>query len=87
MKFYHAEYKMQKNKGAEVWVDIRFLTTNRIIVLADDYSEAFRQVEDCLRKKESNEYRAVLVSDIEECVGIDIEHGFDDTWITPLIKE
>ena len=87
MKFYHAEYKRQKYEGANVWRDVGFFTSRSIIVLAENYPEASQKIIDCLQKNTNGEYRAVLDSNIQECIGIDIEHGFDETRITPFVKE
>lgn len=90
MKLYHAWYKTQKYIDEhDVWIDIGCYSTNYIVVLADSYFDALLKVEECLRQlnNEDEKYRVVLDSNVEECVGIGIFHGFDDTWIKPFVKE
>lgn len=87
MNFYHAYYKRQHyDKDRNLWYDT-FYTSQGIVVIADSYEEAKSKVEKCLAQVETGEYRAVLTSDIAECIGLDRIHGFDGSFeVNPIIN-
>ena len=86
MKFYCAWYKIQKySKEEEVWKYWDY--GHKVIVLAENYFEAMLKIEECLLMIKEDDYRAVLDSNIQECIGLNVEHGYDQTYITPLVKE
>ena len=69
MNFYHAYYKRQiYDEDIGTWIDT-YYTFQGIIVIADSYDSALRKVGECLTKVETGKYRAVLVSDVVECIG------------------
>ena len=77
MNFYHAYYKRQYYKeDEEIWKDTCY-NRQGIVVIADNYEEAKSKVMMCLKKVETGEYRAVLVGDVAECIGLDRRHGYD----------
>lgn len=77
MNFYHAYYKRQHyDEESKLWYDT-FYTFQGIVVIANNYDEAKLKIEKCLTQVETGEYRAVLTSDIVECIGLDRRHGFD----------
>ena len=77
MNFYHAYYKRQYyDKNEKLWKDTCY-NRQGIVVIADNYDEAKSKVEKCLTKVEVGEYRAILVSDIVECIGLNRKHGYD----------
>ena len=49
-------------------------------MIASNFDDAKIKIEKCLLKVEKENYRAVLVGDIVECVGLDMRHGFDDSF-------
>ena len=80
MNFYHAYYKRQYyDKETRLWKDTCY-NRQGIVVIANNYDEAKTKVEICLTKVETGAFRAILVSDIVECIGLDRRHGFDDTF-------
>lgn len=79
MNLYHAYYKRQYfDKETKCWMDT-YYTCQGIVVLADCYESAKIKVEECITKAERGNFRAVLVSDVEECLGLDIRHAFEDS--------
>lgn len=88
MNFYHAYYKRQHyDRYRNIWYDT-FYTFQGIVVIAGSYEEAKSKVEKCLAQVETGECRAVLVSDIVECIGLDRRHGFDWSFeVNPIISE
>lgn len=87
MNFYHAYYKRQRyHKETGRWKDT-FFDHQGIIVIADSISSAKIKIDECLKKVESGDYRAVLSSDIVECIGLDRRHGFEWSFaVNPIIK-
>ena len=86
MNFYQAYYKRQYNDGSRGWRDTAYRPQS-LFVIANNYKEAKQKIERCLAKVEIGDYRAVLVSDIHECIGIDMRHGFMDTFdIFPVFE-
>lgn len=81
MNFYHAYYKRQVyDAGEDCWEDTDY-NCQGIVVIASNYDEAKVKVEKCLpiveTEQEWGKYRAVLVSDIVECIGLDRRLSFD----------
>lgn len=91
MNFYHAYYKRQVyNKDRDCWEDT-YYSFQGIIVIANNYDEAKAKVEKCLliveMEKEYGKYRAVLVGDITECIGLDRRHGFEGSFeVCPIFE-
>ena len=87
MNFYHAYYKRQHyDEDRKLWHDT-FYTSQGIVVIAGSYEEAKSKVEKCLTQVETGEYRAVLVSNIVECIGLDRRHGFDWSFeVNPIVR-
>lgn len=91
MNFYHAYYKRQVyNKDRDCWEDT-YYSFQGIVVIANDYDEAKAKVEKCLpiveTEKEYGKYRAVLVGDIVECIGLDRRHGFEGSFeVCPIFE-
>ena len=88
MNFYHAYYKRQHyDKDKKLWYDT-FYDNQGIVVIANNYDEAKSKVEKCLTKVERGEYRAVLVGDIVECIGLDRRFGFEWSFeVYPITNE
>lgn len=87
MNFYHVYYKKQYyDKSKNVWVDTHY-DHQSIIVIANNYEEAKLKIEKCLEKVEINErWRIVLVSNIIECIGLNISRGFEGSEILPIFN-
>lgn len=86
MNFYHAYYKRQFYESG-TWRDT-YYDHQGIVVIANDYDEAKAKIEACLTKVEVGKYRAVLTSDIVECIGLDRRHGFDGSFeVYPIVKD
>lgn len=86
--FYHAYYKKQyRDKTTGFWMDTRY-NHQSIFVIAINYSDAKLKIEKCLKKLEKDDYRAILNSDIAECIGFDGSYGFEDSFcVTPIIEK
>lgn len=90
MNFYHAYYKRQiYDEDEERWRDTVY-TLQGIIVIANDYDEAKAKIKKCLTIVETEEdygkFRAVLVGDIVECIGLDRRHGFEGSFtVNPIV--
>jgi hypothetical protein len=84
--FYHAYYKRQvRDEDTGEWRDT-YYTFQGIVVMADSYDSAKRKIEECLKKVETGDYRAVLTSDITKCLGLDRRHGFDFSFdVSPIV--
>ena len=79
INLYYAYYKRQRwDKDDCQWHDTWY-NHQGIVVIANSYDDAKMKVEKCLSKVEKENYRAVLVSDITECIGLDIRYGFEDS--------
>ena len=76
MSFYHAYYKRQILEVNGEWKDTMY-NHQSIIVIANNLDEAKKKIEQCLQKVETGKFRAILSSNVEECIGISFEHGFD----------
>lgn len=91
MNFYHAYYKRQHyDEDSGQWNDTWY-NCQGIIVIANNYDEAKAKVEKCLpiveTEKEYGKYRAVLVGDITECIGLDRRHGFEGSFeVCPIFE-
>lgn len=80
MNFYHAYYKRQfYDEDLNEWIDT-YYDCQGIIVIADNYDDAKLKIEKCLTKVEHGKFRAVLISDVDECIGLDRRHGFEDSF-------
>ena len=80
MNFYHAYYKRQLwDEDNAQWKDT-YYNRQGIVVIASNFDDAKIKIEKCLLKVEKENYRAVLVCDIVECVGLDMRQGFDDSF-------
>lgn len=80
MNFYHVYYKRQYwDKDNAQWEDT-YYNHQGIVVIASNFDDAKIKIEKCLLKVEKENYRAVLVGDIVECVGLDMRQGFDDSF-------
>ena len=80
MNFYHAYYKRQYwDEVSFQWKDT-YYNRQGIVVIASNFDDAKIKIEKCLLKVEKENYRAVLVSDIVECIGLDMRQGFDDSF-------
>lgn len=88
INFYHAYYKRQRyDKDSCQWNDT-YYDFQGIVVIASNYDDAKVKIEKCLEKVEKDDCRAVLVSDITECIGLDRRHGFDWSFeVNPIINE
>lgn len=86
MNFYHARYKRQVYDGnMQLWKDT-YYDNQGIIVIANNYDDAKLKIEKSLPKVERGKNRAVLISDVVECIGLDRRHGFDGSFeIYPII--
>ena len=49
-------------------------------MIASNFDAAKIKIEKCLLNVEKENYRAVLVSDIVECIGLDMKQGFDNSF-------
>ena len=49
-------------------------------MIASNFDTAKIKIEKCLLNVEKENYRAVLVGDIVECIGLDMRQGFDDSF-------
>lgn len=79
LNLYYAYYKRQHyDKDSCQWYDTWY-SHQGIVVIASNYDDAKMKIEKCLSKVEKEDYRAVLVSDITECIGLDIRYGFEDS--------
>lgn len=87
MNFYHAYYKRQiRDEEVVSWRDT-YYATQGIIVIADTLDDAKSKIEKCLSKVERGCYRAILVSDVVECIGLDRRHGFDGEFnLQPIVE-
>lgn len=87
MNFYHAYYKRQfRDEATGSWYDTHY-TLQGIIVIADTLDDAKSKIEKCLSKVEHGRYRAILNSDVVECIGLDRRHGFEDTFdLYPIME-
>lgn len=87
MNFYHAYYKRQRyDEDNKIWMDT-YYDHQGIIVIANDYNEAKLKIEKCLTKVEYENYRAVLIGDVVECIGLDRRHGFEDSFeVCPILS-
>lgn len=87
MNFYHAYYKRQfLDEGTGLWHDT-YYNRQGIIVIADALDDAKTKVEKCLSKVEYGDYRAVLVGDVVECIGLDRRWGFGGTFeVYPIME-
>ncbi len=80
MNFYHAYYKRQYwDEVSFQWKDT-YYNRQGIVVIASNFDDAKIKIEKCLLKVEKENYRAVLVGDIVECIGLDMRQGFDDSF-------
>ena len=80
MNFYHVYYKRQYwDKDNAQWKDT-YYNHQGIVVIASNFDAAKIKIERCLLNVEKENYRAVLVSDIVECIGLDMRQGFDDSF-------
>ena len=80
MNFYHVYYKRQLwDEDNAQWEDT-YYNRQGIVVIASNFDDAKIKIEKCLLKVEKENYRAVLVGDILECVGLDMRQGFDDSF-------
>lgn len=86
INFYHAYYKRQMiDDDSGDWRDT-YYDCQGIIVIADGYDSAKRKIEECLKKVETGYCRAVLVSDIVKCLGLDRRHGFEWSFeVDPIV--
>lgn len=78
LNFYHAYYKKQYYDEGQ-WKDT-FYNHQGIVVIANSYDDAKIKVEKCLSRVEEENYRMILISDIVECIGLDLSHGFEDSF-------
>ena len=80
MNFYHVYYKRQFwDEDDAQWKDTWY-NRQGIVVIASNFDDAKIKIEKCLLNVEKENYRAVLVSDIVECIGLDMRQGFDDSF-------
>ena len=80
MNFYHVYYKRQLwDEDNAQWKDT-YYNRQGIVVIASNFDDAKIKIEKCLLKVEKENYRAVLVDDIVECIGLDMRQGFDDSF-------
>lgn len=88
VNFYYAYYKRQHyDPDSGQWNDTWY-NRQGIVVIANNYDDAKIKIEKSLLKVEKKDYRAVLVSDIVECIGLDIRYGFEDSLdVNPIYDE
>lgn len=80
MNFYHVYYKRQLwDEDDAQWKDTWY-NRQGIVVIASNFDDAKIKIEKCLLKVEKENYRAVLVGDIVECIGLDMRHSFDGSF-------
>ena len=80
MNFYHAYYERQLwDEDNAQWKDTWY-NRQGLVVIASNFDDAKIKIEKCLLKVEKENYRAVLVGDIVECIGLDMRQGFDDSF-------
>ena len=80
MNFYHAYYKRQfYDEDLAEWIDT-YYDCQGIVVISDNYDDAKLKIEKCLTRVEHGKFRAVLIGDIKECIGLDRRHGFEDSF-------
>ncbi len=80
MNFYYVYYKRQYwDEDDAQWKDTCY-NRQGIVVIASNFDDAKIKIEKCLLKVEEENYRAVLVGDIVECIGLDMRHGFEDSF-------
>ena len=87
MNFYHAYYKRQfRDETTGSWCDT-YYDCQGIIVIAGTLDDAKLKIEKCLSKVEYGNYRAILVSDVVECIGLDRRWGFDGAFeVYPVVE-
>lgn len=88
VNLYYAYYKRQRwDKDNCKWEDTWY-NRQGIVVIANSYDDAKVKVEKCLSKVEKENYRAVLVGNITECIGLDIRYGFEDSLdVNPIVDD
>lgn len=88
VNFYHAYYKRQYyDKDSGQWNDTWY-NHQGIFVIANNYDDAKMKIEKCLSRVEKKDYRAVLISDIIESIGLDIRYGFEDSLeVNPIVDD
>lgn len=75
MNFYHVYYKRQLwDEDDAQWKDTWY-NRQGIVVIANNFNDAKIKIEKCLLNVEKEDYRVVLVSDIVECIGLDMRRG------------
>lgn len=87
MNIYHAFYKVQSLDSASgCWFDERYYKQKSVVVLAGNSDEAKAKVNQCIAKMKRWNQRAVLTSEVVECVGLDTGIGFDNsTQMRPIV--
>lgn len=56
-------------------------------MIADTLDDAKTKIEKCLLKVEYGDYRAILVSDVVECIGLDRRWGFGGSFeVYPIVE-
>lgn len=87
LNLYYAYYKRQHyDKDSGQWNDTWY-NRQGIVVIANNYDDAKMKIEECLSRVEKKDYRAVLVNDITECIGLDIRYGFEDSLdVNPIVN-
>lgn len=80
MNFYHVYYKRQRwDEDDAQWKDTWY-NRQRIVVIASNFDDAKIKIAKCLLKVEKENYRAVLVGDIVECIGLDMRQEVEDSF-------
>lgn len=80
MNFYHVYYRRQHwDECDSQWKNTSY-NWQGIVVIASNLDDAKVKIEKCLSEVETGKYRAVLASDIVECIGLDMQHGFEGSY-------
>ena len=85
MKFYCVRYKRQRfNELSSEWKDTDF-KNQKIVVIAESPDEAIEKINQCLSNVETDNYRAVPMSAIKECIGLNFRSEFESTlWVDAI---
>lgn len=87
MNFYYGYYveQIRSNENSKDWVTL-VKKRQGIIIIANDYNEAYSKFYKCLEKKETLNCR-IKSFGLVECMGLDVKKTYDSINIVPITKE